>query len=184
MIWPRRPLGFSRARLRADPPQEPVCDGSERDLRYRYNLMPEDPIQILEVRANGPQRSVMITAAVTADASRAIFIALSEQLDRRRAQPTASVEDVLALREHTALLERFAPLVTAGAHAVVQFSESDLRACLLDLTGYTDRVDGEHFQPLELRERLQVTAQITATLWEANATAAAAGSEPLTRAAP
>lgn len=146
--------------------------------------MHEDPIQILEVRADAEQRSVTITAAVTADASWAIFIALSEQLDRRRAHPTASVGDVLGLREQTALVERFAPLATAGAHAVVQFTESDLRACLLDLTGYTDRVDGEHFQPLELRERLQVTAQITAVLWEANATAAAAsGGQPLTRAA-
>ncbi len=145
--------------------------------------MPEDPIQILEVRADGEHRSVMITAAVTADASRAIFIALSEQLDRRRAHLTASAGDVLALREQTALVERFAPLATAGAHAVVQFTESDLRACLLDLTGYTDRVDGEHFQPLELRDRLHVTAQITAVLWEANATAAAASGEPLTRGA-
>jgi hypothetical protein len=136
--------------------------------------MHDDPIQILEVRADGQTRSVMITAAVTADASRAIFIALSEQLDRRRARPTASVGDVLALREQTALVERFAPLATAGAHAVVQFTASDLRACLLDLTGYTDRVDKEHFQPLELRQRLQVTAQLTAVLWEAHATAAAA----------
>jgi hypothetical protein len=145
--------------------------------------MHEDPIQILEVRADGEHRSVMITAAVTADASRAIFIALSEQLDRRRAHLTASVGDVLVLREQTALVERFAPLATAGAHAVVQFTESDLRACLLDLTGYTDRVDGQHFQPLELRDRLQVTAQITAVLWEANATAAAASGEPLTHGA-
>lgn len=145
--------------------------------------MHEDPLQILEVRADEQSRSVTITAAVTADASRAIFIALSEQLDRRRAHLTASVEDVLALREQTGLADRFAPLATAGAHAVVQFTESDLRACLLDLTGYRDRVDGEHFQPLELRERLQVTAQITAVLWEANAAAAAAGGASLTRAA-
>jgi hypothetical protein len=147
--------------------------------------MHDDPIQILEVRADERQRSVTITAAVTADASRAIFIALSEQLDRRRAAPTASVSDVLALREQTALVAQFAPLATAGAHAVVQFTESDLRACLLDLTAYADRVDGEHFQPVELRERLRVTAQITAVMWEANATAAAAGAagESLTRAA-
>jgi hypothetical protein len=152
--------------------------------------MHDAPVQILEVRADGGQRPVMITAAVTADASRAICVALSEQLDRRRAAPTASVDDVLALREQTALVERFAPLATAGAHAVVQFTDSELRACLLDLTGYADRVDGEHFQPVELRERLRVTAQITTVLWEANATAsaaaaaaAAAGGEPLTRAA-
>jgi hypothetical protein len=145
--------------------------------------MHEHPIQILEVRADAEQGSVMITAAVTVDASRAIFIALSEQLDRRRAHPTASVGDVLAMREQTALVERFAPLATAGAHAVVQFTESDLRACLLDLNGYASRVDGEHFQPVDLRERLQVTAHITAVLWEATATAAAAGGELLTRAA-
>jgi hypothetical protein len=145
--------------------------------------MHQDPLQILEVRAAAEQRSVTITAAVTADASRAIFIALSEQLDRRRACPTPSVGEVLALREQTALVERFAPLATANAHAVVQFTPSELLACLLDLTGYTDRVDGEHFQPLELRERLQLTAQITAVLWEANAAAAAAGGQPLTPAA-
>ncbi len=143
--------------------------------------MHDDPLQILEVRAGGEHRSVTITAAVTAGASRAIFVALSEQLDRRRAAPTASVSDVLVLREQTALVERFAPLATAGAHAVVQLTDSELRACLLDLTGYTDRVDGEHFQPVELRERLGVTSQITAVLWEANAAAAAAAGEPLTR---
>jgi hypothetical protein len=146
--------------------------------------MDDDPIQVLEIRGDGEQHSVTITAAVTADASRAIFVALSEQLDRRRANPTLTVSEVLALREQTALVERFGPLATAGAHAVVQFSHSDLRACLLDLSGYADRVDGEHFQPAELRDRLRVTAQITAALWEANATATvAAAGEPLTRAA-
>jgi hypothetical protein len=144
--------------------------------------MQEDPIQILEVRADEQDRSVTITAAVTSDASGAIFVALSEQLDRDRGRPTGSVRDVLALREQQSLAERFAPLATAGAHAIVGFTESELRACLLDLTDYTQRVDGDHFQPVELRERLRVIAQITAVLWDANATAAAAGGEPLTRA--
>jgi hypothetical protein len=145
--------------------------------------MQENPIQILEVRADEQDRSVSITAAITADASQAMFVALSEQLDRHRRQPTESVEDLVGLREEQLLVERFAPLATAGAHAIVRLTESELRACLLDLTGYTARVDEEHFQPLELRERLQVTAQITAVLWEANATAAAAGGQPLTPAA-
>jgi hypothetical protein len=146
--------------------------------------MQENPIQILEVRADEPDRSVAITAAVTADASRAILVALSEELDRHRREPTESAEDVLALREQQSLVERFAPLATAGAHAIVQFSASELRACLLDLTGYIERVDGEHFQPAELRERLHVIALITPVLWDANATAAAAAAgEPLTRAA-
>jgi hypothetical protein len=144
--------------------------------------MQENPIQILEVRADEQDRSVAITAAVTADASQAIFVALSEQLDRHLQQPTETAEDVLGLREQQLLVERFAPLATARAHAVVRFSASELRACLLDLTDYTERVDGEHFQPVELRERLQVIALITPVLWDANAAAAAAGG-PLTRAA-
>jgi hypothetical protein len=144
--------------------------------------MQEQPIQILEVRADQQDRSVAITAAVTADASRAIFVALSEQLDRHRRQPTESVEDVLVLREQQSLVERFAPLAGAGAHAIVRFTETELRACLLNLTDYTERVDGDHFQPVELRERLEVIAQITPVLWDANA-AAAAAAEPLTPAA-
>ena len=144
--------------------------------------MQENPIQILEVRADEQDRSVAITVAVTADASRAIFVALSEQLDRHLRQPTESVEDVLVLREQQSLVERFAPLATAGAHAIVRFTESELRACLVELTDYTARVDGEHFQPVELRGRLQVIAQMAPVLWDANATAAAAGGE-LARAA-
>jgi hypothetical protein len=147
--------------------------------------MQENPIQILEVRGDEHDHPVTITAAVTADASRAIFVALSEQLDRQLQQPTETVEDVVALREQQSLVERFAPLATAGAHAIVRFTESELRGCLLELTGYRERVDGEHFQPLELRERLQAIAQIILVLWDANATAAAVGgSKPLTRAAP
>jgi hypothetical protein len=142
--------------------------------------MQENPIQILEVRADEQDRSVTVTAAVTADASRAIFVALSEQFDRHRRRPTESVEDVLVLREQQSLVERFAPLATAGAHAIVRFTDSELRASLLDLTDYTERVGGEHFQPVELRDRLQVIVQITPVLWDANATATAAGGELLT----
>jgi hypothetical protein len=126
---------------------------------------------------------VTITASVSADASRAIFSALSEQLDRRRREPTANVEDVLVLRQHAGLVERFEQSATAGALALVCFSESDLRACRLRLADYSYRVDGEHFQPADLRERLLVIAQITPVLWDANATATAVGSEPLRHAA-
>jgi hypothetical protein len=145
--------------------------------------MQQNPMQILEVRGDGQDRPVAITAAVTADASQSIFVALSEQLDRHLQQPTETVEDVLVLREQQSLVERFAPLASAGAHAIVQFTESELRACLLELTNYTQRVDREHFQPVELRERLQTIAQIVPTLWDANASAAVVGSEPLSRAA-
>lgn len=146
--------------------------------------MQEHPIQILEVRADERDRSVAITAAVTADASRAISVALSEQLARHRHHLTESVEDVLVLREQQSLLEQFAPLATARAHAIMRFSESELRACLLELTAYAQRVDGDHFQPVELRERLEVITQITAVLWDANAAAATITAAPLTHAAP
>jgi hypothetical protein len=144
--------------------------------------MPDDPIQILEVRADGAPRPVTITAAVTADAGQAIFIALSEQRDRRRWNPIASPEDVLAVRQQTELVERFAPVASSRAHAIVQLTEDELRACVLDLADYRERVDGEHFQPVELRRRLQITAQILAVLWEANAAVAAAGDGQLSRA--
>lgn len=137
--------------------------------------MPEDPIQILEVRASHGAASVTVTAAVTAGATHAISIALSEQLDRSRRRSTDSVEDVLALRRQIDLVERFEPLARAGAHAVVQLTDDELRDCLLGLTDYRERVDGEHYQPLELRERLQLTIQVIAILWDANASAAAAG---------
>jgi hypothetical protein len=146
-------------------------------------LMQENPLQILEVRGD-EHHPVAITAAVTADASRSIFVALSEQLDRHLHRPIETAEDVLVLREQQSLVERFAPLATAGAHAIVRFTESELRACLLELTNYTARVDGEHFQPVELRERLATIAQMVPVLWDANASAAVvAGSEPLARAA-
>jgi hypothetical protein len=179
-------MRLARRRSQASP-QQNVLKARDRASDAGYpQLMQETPVQILEVRAVEGERPVTITAAVTADASRAIFIALSEQLDRRRREPTASVEDVLVLREQTALLERFEPLASAGEHAIVEVTESDLRACLLALIDYADRVDGEHFQPADLRERLQVIAQITPVLWDANANAAAAAaaaSESLTHAA-
>lgn len=143
--------------------------------------MQEDPVQILEIRAADGERPVTITAALTANASRAIFTALSEQLDRRGREPTTSIEDALKLRERTALVERFEPLATAGAHGIVCFPEPDLRACLLELTDYADRVDGEHYQPVELRERLQVIARITPVLWDASCTAVEVAADATSR---
>jgi hypothetical protein len=137
--------------------------------------MLEAPVHILEVRAAEGQRLVTITAAVTGDASRAILTALSEQLDRRRREPAMSVEEVLALREHIALMERFEPPATVGAPAIICLSRPELQACLLQLTSYTDRMDGETFQPVELRERLVMIGQVIPVLWDANAAAAAAG---------
>ncbi len=145
--------------------------------------MEHSPVQILEVRAGDGVRPVTITLAVSARATDAVLIALSEQLDRRRAAAVDTVDDVLALREHAALVEQFEPLAAAGAHAAISLTDAELRACLVELAAYADRVDGEHFQPTELRERIGVIGEITSVLWDANA-AGAAAAEPLPEAAP
>jgi hypothetical protein len=131
--------------------------------------MDETTAQILEVRPAGSGLEASITLSVSSRASQAALVALSEQLDRRRAEPLESAEDVQELRQATELVERVEALAAAGAHALVRFSPEELRACLLDLTGYAERMDIDGFQPPELRERLQTLAQITSVLWDANA---------------
>ena len=131
--------------------------------------MEEMPVQILEVRPEADERGGAITLAVTAGASQALHTALAEQLDRRRAEPLDEVAAVLELRDATALVERFAPLAAAGAHAVVKLSPDELRGCLLGLTDYADRMDLDSFQPLAVRERLEILRQISPVLWDANA---------------
>jgi len=145
--------------------------------------MEHPPIQILEVRVADNAQSVTITLALGAPASQAILTALSEQLDRRRSMAVNTVDEALALRDQFALVERFEPLAAADAHAVVSLTDADVQTCLLELTAYADRVDGEHFQPVELRARLEVIAEITPVLWDANA-AAASAALTLTEAAP
>ena len=145
--------------------------------------MEHPPIQILEVRAADSVRPVTVTLALAARASQAMLTALSEQLDRRRPAAVDTVDEALALRDQSALVERFEPLAAADAHAVVSLTDSEVRNCLLELTAYVDRVDGESFQPVELRERLEVIGEITPALWDANA-AAAAAAEALAEAAP
>jgi hypothetical protein len=136
--------------------------------------MSETAVQILEVRAGDETRPLTITVAVTSDGAGGIHTALSEQLDRRRQEPIESPDDVAELRDAITLVERFAELATAGAHAIVSLSQDELQSALMGLTQYADRVDGEHFQPPELRERLEILADVTATMWDANAAAAEA----------
>lgn len=133
--------------------------------------MHEAPVHILEVRPSAPGLAAAITLSVSAAANRAIFTALSEQLDRRRTEPLEGAEAVQELRQAAELVERFEALAGAEAHAVVRFSPDELRSCLLELTGYADRMDIEGFQPPDLRERLGVIGQITPVLWDANAAA-------------
>ncbi len=145
--------------------------------------MPEPPFQILEVRAGDGARPLTITAAVTAEATAAVHTALAEQLDRRRQEPIERPDEVAELRDEAALVERFAELASAGAHAVVTLSQGELQSCLMGLTRYADRVDGDHFQPVELRERLPVIAGVLAAMWDANAAAAQAQAAALSGSA-
>ncbi|HET9718897.1 MAG TPA: hypothetical protein VFP55_02350 [Solirubrobacteraceae bacterium] len=133
--------------------------------------MEESAAQILEVRPAEVGGDASITFSVSSQASQAALVALSEQLDRRRAAPLESAEDVQELRQATELVERCEALAATGAHAVVHFSPEELRACLVELTGYVERMDVDGFQPPELRERLRVIGQITPVLWDANAAA-------------
>jgi hypothetical protein len=144
--------------------------------------MQEPAVQILEARPGTGEQPPTVTASVAAAASQAIFTALSEQLDRRRQEPIESAEDVLELRQATTLTDRFEALAAAGAHAVVSLSDSDLRPLLLGLIAYTDRMDGDHFQGPEVRDRLQTITGIIAVLWDANAAVAAAAEPPLSPA--
>jgi hypothetical protein len=135
--------------------------------------MEEAPAQILEVRPSRADVEASITLAASAEACQAIFVALSEQLDRKRTEPLEGAEHVQELRRAAALVERFEALAGTGAHAVIQLSPEELRACLLELTGYADRMDVDGFQPPELRERLEVIGRINPVLWDANAAASA-----------
>jgi hypothetical protein len=135
--------------------------------------------QVLEVRAPNGEDPVTITLGLSAQATKAIFTALTEQLDRRRRSAASTAEELLRLREETAFVDRFEALAAANAHAVVRLTESELRSCLLELSDYAGRIDGEHFQPVELRERLKTIAELTPVLWDANAAAAQAGGASL-----
>jgi hypothetical protein len=144
--------------------------------------MSETSFQILEVRAGDGERPLTITAAVSADVTAAIHTALAEQLDRRRAEPLESPDEIAELRDEATLVERFAELSAPQAHAMIALSQADLQACLMGLTQYADRVDGDHYQPVELRERLEVIAGVLPAMWDANAAAVEAESAALTGA--
>lgn len=123
-------------------PDEPVAATAWPELTR------VDCIQVLEVCRGDDEPGMTITAAIAADAIHAIWTALSEQLDRYGHDRTEHAEDVLTLRAHAALVERLRPLALAEGHAIVSFSQVELRTCLLELTRYVERVDEEHYHPV------------------------------------
>jgi hypothetical protein len=136
-------------------------------------VTPDYSLQILEVREAEGERPLTITAAIGAGAIQAICTALSEQLARHGADPTEQAEEVLKLREKSALVDRLRPLAGAAAHAVLGFSHGELRSCLVELTRYMQRADGQDYRPPDLRERLQVIERIFPILSEAELQASA-----------
>jgi hypothetical protein len=140
--------------------------------------VPDEPLEILEVRPAGGEDAVTITIAMAAQAIQAMCTALSEQLARRAQDRAESAEDVLALREHGELAGRLQPFAEAGAHAVIPFSQADLQMCLPELIRYVERADGEHYQAPDLRRRLELIKRVVDVFWEANAAAATAGAQP------
>jgi hypothetical protein len=150
-------------------PAEPTTAAA----RIQAELTQTDCIRVLEVRRDDEEQVVIITAGIASEAIQAICTALQEQLDRKAQDRTEHAEDVLTLREHSTLVERFHSLAAAEGHAVVSFTQAELRTCLLELTRYAERVDDEHYQAPELRARLQTINDLTPTLWEANSAAAA-----------
>jgi predicted RecB family endonuclease len=131
-------------------------------------------LQVLEVRAAECEPAVTITAAIAVGAIQAMFTALTEQLDREAQAPSEKAEDVLALREQTALIERLRPLAAADAHAVVSLSQAELGICLRELAQYVGRADREGYQPPDLRDRLRVIERILPILRDAETEAATA----------
>jgi hypothetical protein len=141
---------------------------------------PDHSLQILEVRAPEGERPLTITAAIGPGTIQAICTALSEQLARHGQEPTEKAEEVLKLRERSALVDRLQPLADADAHAFVGFSYGELCTCLVELTRYVQRADGQDYRPPDLRERLQVIGRIFPILSDAEiqaSTVAAAASE-------
>ena len=173
-------------------------DRSQRESQRRHDRSNEserpEHIDIGQQIDLSLQRLRDVTESLSCCIRRARSLRLKEAGHRRKSLLIADIGrhdmldqtalmKLLALRQQIDLVERFAPLARAGAHAIVQLTEAALHNCLLELSEYRERVDGEHYQPVELRERLQLTALITATLWDTNASVAAAGRELLRAAA-
>ena len=138
-------------------------------------------VEVHEIRSQGPDRPVAVTASWSAQALQTVSAVLSEQLARLRVTPAEDAGQVLLLRHYAALGDRFAEYVAAGAHAVVAFDDTELSVCASLLDDYVLRVDGDEvgYQPPELRDRLHAVRLVHARLSEmiSEARAAVRGSQ-------
>jgi hypothetical protein len=139
-------------------------------------------VDVQEIRSQGPDRPVAVTASWSAEALQTVAEVVSEQLARLRLTPAEDAGQVLLLRQYATLGERFADHAAAGAHAILAFDDTELSVCASLLNDYLLRVDGDDagYQPPELRERLRTVQMVHASLSEiiSEARAAVRGSQP------
>ena len=100
-------------------------------------------VRVEEIRSQGPDRPVAITASWSAEAIQAVADVFSEQLARLRQEPAEDADQVLMLRQYATLADRFAGHASAGAHALLVFDDAELSVCERLLRDYVLRVNGE-----------------------------------------
>lgn len=137
-------------------------------------------VDVHEIRSQGPDRPVAVTASWSAQALQTVAAVMSEQLARLRLTPAEDAGQVMLLRQYVTLGDRFADPAAAGAHAILAFDDTELSVCASLLNDYLLRVDGEDvgFQPPGLRDQVHAVRLAHARLREivAEARAAVGGS--------
>jgi hypothetical protein len=125
-------------------------------------------VDVQEIRSQGPDRPVAVTASWSAQALQTVAEVVSEQLARLRLTPAEDAGQVLLLRQYATLGDRFADHAAAGAHAILAFDDTELSVCASLLNDYLLRVDGDDagYQPPDLRERQRTVRMVHASLSE------------------
>jgi hypothetical protein len=128
----------------------------------------EQTVEAQEIRSQGPDRPVAVTASWSAPALQAVAVVMSEQLSRLRQTTTEDAGHVLLLRQYATLGDRFADPASAGASALLVFDDTELSVCASQLNDYLLRVDGDDagYQPPELRDRLRIVRLVHSGLCE------------------
>ena len=138
-------------------------------------------VDVQEIRNQGPDRPIAVTASWSAQALQTVAAVISEQLARLRLTPAEDAGQVLLLRQHATLGDRFADHAAAGAHAILAFDDTELSVCGGLLNDYVLRLDGDEagYQSQELRDRLHAVRLVHARLSEmiSEARAAVRGSQ-------
>jgi hypothetical protein len=125
-------------------------------------------VEVQEIRNQGPDRPITVTASWSAQALQTVAAVMSEQLARLRLTPAEDAGQVLLLRQYATLGDRFADHAAAGAHAILTFDDTELSVCATLVNDYALRVDGDDvgYQPPDLRDRLHAVRLVHARLSE------------------